>query len=248
MRSRCFCSATVAVVLAGCGSSPGRAPYSYDTHAPLRVLRGPPLNAAGGARLYDFSYRGANGSVVQAFLVAAATPGRHPGVLLLHGSGGTDADLLVPAAELALRGAVALTISMPNDAATYRPLVVDARRGLDALQSLRSVDSKRLGIIGYSLGAQTAAIVAGVDERPRAVAIVAGRGTVRARQFVRRTHAKLLFVAGTNDERVTRVQLLALMRAAPDHPAVRWFPTTHSMSTAALEYVIAWEAARLGSK
>ena len=168
--------------------------------------------------------------------------------MLLHGSGGDRTDFLVPAADLALRGAVALTISMPNDAATYRPLVVDARRGLDVLQSLRSVDPRRLGLVGYSLGAHTAAIVAGVDARPRAVAIVAGRGTARARQFVRRTHAKLLFAGGTNDERVPHAQLLALIHAAPDHPDVRWYPTRHAMSTAAFHGVVSWEAAELRAR
>src|SRR5439155_12439857 len=200
-------------------------PYSYDAKAPLDLRLGARAAASPSVRVIDASYRGANGVRVRALLLEPRSPARRrAAVLLLHGSGGSRLDLLVPAAELAQRGAVAMTISLPNAAQTYRPLVVDARRALDVL-ARRLRTPRRLGVVGYSLGAQTAAIVAGVDPRPVAVAIVAGRGTARARQFVARAHARLLVVGGVEDERVPSAQLVALARAAPAHPHVHCSPT-----------------------
>jgi dienelactone hydrolase len=249
MRSPCWCSAlaVAALALAGCGggSSHRAASYSYDTAAPLHVRVGARVAGSASVAVHDASFLGANGTRVRAFVAEPSSGGRrHEGVLLLHGSGGTRLDLLLPAAELAQRGVVAMTISSPNDAPTYRPLVVDARRALDVLQR-RLARPRRLGVVGYSLGAQTAAIVAGVDPRPVAFAIVAGRGTPRARQFVARTHARLLFVGGTNDERVPEAQLVALARAAPGDQSVRWYPTTHAMSVQVFDDVVQWEAREL---
>src|SRR5438034_2565820 len=150
MRWTCWCSALALAVLAGCGSTSrgAGAPYSYDTHAPLDVRLGARVAGSPSVRVVDASYRGANGVRVRAFLLEPEPPAhRHAAVLLLHGSGGSRLDLLVPAAELAQRGAVAMTISLPNAAQTYRPLVVDARRALDVL-ARRLRPPRRLGGVG----------------------------------------------------------------------------------------------------
>jgi dienelactone hydrolase len=166
-------------------------------------------------------------------------------VLLLHGSGGNREDMLVPAAQLANRGAVTMTISQPNDAQTYRPLVVNARRALDLLVARHDVDPHELGLVGFSLGAQTAAIVAGDDSRLKAVGVVAGRGNAVTRYWMRRAHEDIYFQAGTHDERVPHAQLLALIRAAPGHSKVSWYPTGHGMNRRALDDQVAWLAQEL---
>jgi dienelactone hydrolase len=182
---------------------------------------------------------------VNAFLLVPKSAGRHPAVLLLHGSGGNREDMLVPAVELATRGAVALTISQPNDAATYRPLVVNARRALDLLVARKDVDDGKLGLIGFSLGAQTAAIVAGDDPRLSAVGVIAGRGNAVTRYWMHRAHEPLYFQAGTHDAQVPHDQLVALIRAAPGRPKVTWYDTGHGMSRRALEDQVAWVAREL---
>jgi dienelactone hydrolase len=249
MRSRCWCSALAVVALAGCGSSGGgkdAAPYSYAADAPLDARVGPSLTPPGNAvGLFDFSFRGANGRRLSAYLLEPRPRARRPAVVLLHGSGGTRADMLVPAGQLAQRGAIALTVSMPNDVASYRPLVVDARRALDALVARREVDPKRIAVIGYSLGAQTAAILTGVDRRPSAVAIMAGRGTTRTKQFIRRSRARLFFVGGTRDVRAQPAEVRALAAVAPGHPRVHWYPVDHSLSLTANNDVVAWVAKAL---
>lgn len=192
--------------------------------------------------VHTLSFAGANGTRVAAVLIVPRAPGRHAAVLFLHGSGGTRADLLVPAAELAARGAVTMTISQPNDAATFRPLVVNARRALDLLEARADVDRKRLGVVGYSLGAQTAAILAGDDPQLKAVGIVAGRGTSLTRYWIARTHAQLYFQAGTLDQVVPHAQLVALIHAAPGQPRVSWYPTDHGMSLQSFDDQVAWQA------
>jgi dienelactone hydrolase len=182
---------------------------------------------------------------VNAFLLVPKRAGRHPAVLLLHGSGGNREDMLVPAAQLATRGAVTLTISQPNDTETYRPLVVNARRALDLLAARSDVDRRELGLIGFSLGGQTAAILAGDEPRLRAIGVIAGRGNAVTRYWMRRARAALYFQAGTRDHQVPHAQLLALIHAAPGRPKVSWYATGHGMNRRALDDQVAWLAREL---
>lgn len=244
MRSLCSCSAAVLLLLVACGSS-ARDPFAYDTKRPLGFHdEGVALSSAGVA-VHVVSYAGASGTV-RGFLVVPKRPGRHPAVLLLHGSGGNREDFLLPAAELAARGAVTMTISQPNDARTFKPLVVNARRALDVLVARSDVDPHELGLVGFSLGAQTAAIVAGDDHRLKAVGIIAGRGSQTPLYWIRRARADLFFQAGLHDDHVPHAQLLALIRAAPGHPRVRWYDTKHGMNRQAFADQLNWQARELG--
>jgi dienelactone hydrolase len=242
-RSACWCSAVVLLTACG-GARPSVDPFAYP-HGPLAVRDAGVVLSGPSVAVHALSFAGASGSRVNAFLLAPKSAGRHPAVLLLHGSGGNREDMLVPAAELATRGAVALTISQPNDTETYRPLVVNARRALDLLVARKDVDRRELGLIGFSLGAQTAAIVAGDDSRLKAVGVIAGRGNDVTRYWMRRAREALYLQAGTHDQQVPHAQLVALMRAAPGHPKVSWYATGHGMSRRALEDQVAWLAREL---
>jgi dienelactone hydrolase len=242
MRSRYWCSAGL-LLLAGCGGSHAADPFAYDHGRPLATHDNGVALSGPKASVHVVSYDGVGR--VNAFVLLPRTAGRHAAVLFLHGSGGSRNDLLLPAAELAERGVVTMTISQPNDAATFRPLVVNARRALDLLAARRDVDPKRLGLVGYSLGAQTAAILAGDEPRLKAIGIVAGRGGPVPVYWIRKTHADLFFQAGTKDEVVPHGQLVALIRAAPDHPRVRWYPTGHGMSRRSFDDQIAWQVQEL---
>ncbi len=244
MRFCVWCSA--ALLLTACGAGHHAAdPFHYDASVPLEVHNAGLYASSPKADIHAITYRGVGTSRVAAYLVVPRASGRHPAVLFLHGSGGTRRDLIVAAAKLALRGAVTMTISEPNDAQTYRPLVVDARRALDLLTSRLDVDPSRLGVVGFSLGAQTAAILAGDDPRPKAVGVIAGRGTNVARYWIRRAHARLFFQAGTEDAVVPHRQLLALMRAAPDDPRITWYPLGHELGTKLVADQLNWQASEL---
>jgi dienelactone hydrolase len=244
MRSRYWCSAAL-LLLAGCGGSHTPDPFAYNAHRPLQTQDAGVALAGKKVSVHVVSYDGGAGRV-NAFVLVPHAAGRHPAVLFLHGSGGNREDLLVPAVELANRGVVTMTISQPNDAATFRPLVVNARRALDVLSARPDVDPKRLGVVGYSLGGQTAAILAGDEPRLEAIGIIAGRGAAVPLYWIPKSHAHIFFEAGTRDLVVPHAQLLALIRAAPGDPLVRWYPTGHGMNTRSMEDMVAWQARELG--
>jgi dienelactone hydrolase len=243
MRSRFWCSAAL-LLLAGCGGSHAADPFAYNDSRPLATSDAGVALAGRNVTVHVVSYDGGAGRV-NAFVLVPRAPGRHPAVLFLHGSGGNREDMLVPAVELANRGFVTMTISQPNDAATFRPLVVNARRALDVLSQRGDVDSKRLGLVGYSLGGQTAAILAGDEPRLTAIGIIAGRGAPVPLYWIRKAHAQLFFEAGTQDAVVPHAQLVALMHAAPGHPLVRWYPAGHGMDTRSMQDMVAWQAKEL---
>src|SRR5436309_143322 len=118
----------LALALAGCGSSGSSAPttssrasrgaiFGYDASAPLRYLDHGRVNRrAYPIAVHDVSFS-SGGRRIEGYLVLPPGPGRHPAVVFVHGSGGDRTELLVPAAWLAARNVVALTITAPSASA-----------------------------------------------------------------------------------------------------------------------------------
>jgi dienelactone hydrolase len=248
MRSPFWFSALLLLVVAGCGHTTAHRaadPFAYNTARPLAVRQSGVAHPNKLLSVHVLSFAGASGRVDAFLLVPNGVRGRMPAVVFLHGAGGNREDFLIPAAILAERGVVTMTISQPNDAFDFKPLVVNARRALDLLAARSDVDPKRLGLVGYSLGAQTAAVLAGDEPRLETVGIVAGRGTDVTTYWMRRAHARLFFQAGTLDEVVPHRQLVALIAAAPGHPRVRWYRLGHSMNLGSMRDQDAWQAEQL---
>src|SRR5689334_4327557 len=92
-------------LLAGCGShSPARgggqatpSSFSYDRGAPLAFHDRGVVNHGYPIKVHDVSFAGARGSRVYAYLVVPPTPGRHPAVIYLHGSGENRLRFVLPA-------------------------------------------------------------------------------------------------------------------------------------------------------
>ncbi len=128
-------------------------------------------------------------------LIPRQRAGALPAVLCLHqttrigkaepaGLGGLPN--LHYAHELALRGYVTLAPDYPNfgdyhvdpyalgyASATMKG-IVNHRRAIDLLQTLREVDPKRIGVAGHSLGGHNSLFVAAFDRRLRAVVTSCG--------------------------------------------------------------------------
>ncbi len=149
--------------------------------------------------VHDISYASPKGGRVPAFLVVPDGPGPFAGVILLHGLPGGRGDLLGYARDLAKTGVVALLIDAPfarrmqadpteepvtfteQDRDEQVQLVVDLRRGVDLLTSLRDVDPDRIAYVGSSYGAAMGGLLAGIEDRIKAYALTMGIGGLVAR-------------------------------------------------------------------
>jgi uncharacterized protein len=208
--------------LAGCGSTaaherPPAAPallsFAYDAAVPLAYVdRGRVNSRAVAVAIRDISFRSGRRRI-DGYLLLPTAVGRRPAVVLVHGSPGDRNQLLAPAAQLAVRGIVALTITEPSMsqpapsgssvADTLRWLrdeqvqdVVAIRRAVDLLRSLPQVDPARIGYLGWSAGARTGTFVAATDRRVKALVLLSvgapplsayvARAPVGLRDIVRR--------------------------------------------------------------
>ena len=148
--------------------------------------------------------------------------------------------------------------------------VIAVRRAVDLLRRRADVDPARIGFVGWSAGARTGAILAGVERRLRAivlmsagaapVSVYSARAPAALRPTVRRAlsrvdplryirHAKgsaLLLQDGRRDAVVPRAALAALARAAPRGTAIRWYDAGHALDVKAYREQLAWLTRKLG--
>ena len=237
MRSLFWCSAAALLLLAGCGSAkPSAFP---DPHGPLDVHT-QFVSQSATVRLEKISFRGVNNSVVHGVLAVPRRAGKHPGVLYLHGSGGSDLDFLVWAARFAEAGGVGLAISQPNDVNTFTPLVINARRALDVLDAQADVDPHRLAVAGLSAGAETAAILAGVDKRAIAFSLMSCRGRSDVTEYLAKSPADFYVQNGLHDAVISMPELRETISAIRGHVLVRWYDAPHTLNDAAFRSQLAW--------
>jgi dienelactone hydrolase len=257
------------VLAAGCGgtappSKPNALPeqlqqlFAYDRDAPLDVRRQSRIHAA-HVTVDTITYA-APGGRVPALLIVPDRSGRRAGVVFLHGYGGSRLDFLSEGTGVSLLGADVVTITLPlRPRAKGRngPLmvrgVIAARRALDLLLARKDVDPRRLAVVGYSLGAQTAALTAGVEDRLRGVILQgppphldgadARFDTIR---YVRHAAPARLYVQGAElDEGIAPEDVQALIDAAPGPVEFKWYPTSHGFMPQTFRDQVAWLRDRL---
>lgn len=173
--------------------------YTDNGSAPLAVKVASHASFP-GCRMTRFSYAGKGGARVPALLyVPTGATRRHPVpcLVVLHGLGGNKELMAGFCRYLASAGYASLAIDLYHHGertpqarsgpvtadALQQDLVVsvqqtavDARRGLDFLQTVPEVDRARLGLAGFSLGAIIGTVVAGTDTRIKATVLVSGGG------------------------------------------------------------------------
>ncbi len=281
------------LLLTGCGGTrtaephtPARGIFDYDHSAPLLLRDRGLINKGYPIEIHDVSYASPRGGRVPGYLVVPPVRGRRAAVIFMHGSGGSRDQFLLPAVWMAARGAVGLTISSPFDRAPRPAIprglrgverqrdltaqnVVELRRAVDLLSSLPYVDGSRIAYVGWSAGARTGALLAGVEHRIRAYDLISGGATPISRyaaaaprrlrkavaaalgavdplRFVRRaTPSELFFQDGRTDGVVPRAALVALARAASRPKRIRWYDAGHAPSPRAYRDLLAWVSARL---
>ncbi len=212
---------------------------------------------------------------VTGFVVRPPQPEKDAaGVVFMHGGGGKASDFLLDARLLAGRGAVALTIDSPftrsTDAKirtgtaelepTYETMVQNVRdilRGLDILVDQYGVDPERLAVVGYSMGAQPAALAAALDPRVQALVLMAGRalpsglpndprerelfGAIDTVGFVDNLAPTRLLLQGAEfDSIVSRSEMELLEQAASEPKEIRWYDADHDLGERAGRERVAW--------
>jgi dienelactone hydrolase len=191
-----------AVLLAGCGSSGGsttsakteddgiqQLDFGYDASAPLAFAdRGRVNKSSYPIAVHDVSFT-SSGKKIEAFLLVPPGEEKRPAVIFVHGAGADRTELIGPAAWLAARDVVTLTLTEPSTAHLPPPAdslarqleqtrkvqvadVVAVRRAADLLRSRPEVDPDRIGYVGWSSGAKTGALVAAAEPHIEAFALL----------------------------------------------------------------------------
>jgi dienelactone hydrolase len=191
---RLLAVAVVSLTLAASGGAVPPFPqlarlYAYDATAPL-VVREAGVTTSDGITVHDLSYASPVRGRVPAYLVVPKGDGPFPVVLLAPGSSGTRDELLGDAQLLAARGIAGFLFTPPHirpdgplltacnaakDVATVTQYVKEERRALDVIAARPELDAKRIGYVGFSLGADFGGILAGVEKRIAAYALQSGR-------------------------------------------------------------------------
>lgn len=173
--------------------------YQYDKSKPLspKIVE---TRTFPDCRMTRFSYLSTNAQRVPALLFTpntATAKHRVPCLVLLHGLG-TNKEIMAGLARYAATlGYASLAIDeygqgerasktasktlsaadLQQQLLTGVPqTVVDVRRGMDYLGTRPNIDTKRLGLVGVSLGAIMGTVVSGVDTRLKATVLVSGGG------------------------------------------------------------------------
>lgn len=185
--------ADAAAQRADAGVAPGVALFVHDAGAPLDVRERGRVTVGGVTRI-DLTFESPHGGRVPALVFEPAGPGPHAGMVLAHGMPGHRWTLAGLGEAYARAGAVAITITAPfarpdpphrAPALFILPLfderdrlelvqnVVDLRRAIDYLTEHGNVDARAIGFVGHSYGGIAGAILAGVERRIRAFALMA---------------------------------------------------------------------------
>jgi dienelactone hydrolase len=219
------------------------------------------------------------GEQVPGVFILPSSPTRVPGALLLHGLSSTKERMSESVGrELADRGVASLAIDLPlhgareGDLAALTPArpfkiiaqwklaITDAVAALDHLSAHPSIDSSRLAIVGYSLGAFLSVQLAAADSRVEGIVLAAGgdlpddlpfqslvRSVADPVKSIKRLNKPVLMINGEYDRTVTPAQARRLHEAAREPKTIRWYRGGHWPPPAELDAAAEWVSDCLGS-
>ena len=127
--------------------------------------------------LEDVTFRTTDGLALRAWFAPGS---RRAAVVFVHGGGGNRTQLLPEARILASHGYGVLAYDSRASGESDGDLVTcgdheqrDVAAAIDFVSARAEIDSKRIGILGFSIGASTVALEAAGDPRVRAVVLYA---------------------------------------------------------------------------
>lgn len=167
--------------------------FDYDASVPVDAVERGRERRRGVTRI-DLTYASPHGGRVPAWVYEPEGEGPHAGVVMMHGLPGDRNTRWRLAIGYARAGAVVITISAPfarperqrtepitlteQDRAEQIQLIVDLRRAVDYLLVHPAVDPDRVGYVGASYGGAMGGLLAGVEHRIAAYALVVADGGV----------------------------------------------------------------------
>jgi uncharacterized protein len=223
---------------------------------------------------------GGSGEPVPAVFQTPAGDGRFLAALLLHGFSSRKERMAESIGKsLAEHGVASLAIDLPLHGArpgsfesvslrnplalvqNWRLAVRESHAALRFLETNSSIDDRRIGIAGYSLGAFLSVVVAAENETVRAVALAAGgdlpeqtpfaslvRAVADPLRAARRLEGRPLFmINGRHDRTVRPQQARALYDAASEPKELHWYDGGHWPPAHAIERAAKWLAAALSA-
>lgn len=216
--------------------------------------------AVAGGREIHLTYRLDDDHAVPGILLLPSSTTPVPATILLHGYSSRK-EVMAGAVGRALleRGVASLAVDLPLhgtradpvQAQTMRnPLALvqhwrqgleDVRVGLRYLAARNDIDGRRLGIVGYSMGAFLSTVLAADEPLIRAVVLAAGGDLPQGTPFatvarmvsdplraVKKLNGRpLLMVHGRRDTTVTPEQAQRLYDAAEHPKELRWWDAGH---------------------
>lgn len=252
--------------------------YNVDTKIPLSVTETPQDTA--NVKISHLEFTGARGGKVSGLFVRPKADGVYPCVLFLHGLTRSKEDWQMFGEGLLKHKIAVLALDAPlhgerkppgerrNLMANVPPVMRegcgDYRRALDYLGTRKDVDNRRIGLIGYSMGAFMGAILGGVDTRIKALALCVGgdlflpfasryNAPVRNRAlascpslFIGHIAPHPIFMLnGKQDTLVPKEATERLYRAAKEPKQIRWYDSGHILPPEALRDATTWIAQKL---
>jgi pimeloyl-ACP methyl ester carboxylesterase len=163
----------------------------------------------------NIEFRSPNGESLRGFLFEPPRPGPNPALIFVHGLLSTHAEFGDYPEKFSELGYVALAIDLRGHGEsggmsgfiTEERMVEDVRQAVDFVIELPGVDSRRVALLGHSLGA--AAVLCAAAEDPRVHAVVAGATVGRLRDEIGRAEFMLYrLIDGVN-----RLQRLVTRRS-----------------------------------
>ena len=218
---------------------------------------------------------------VPGVLLVPLEPRPAPAALLLHGYT-SHKERMVDSAGRALLdvGVASLAIDLPLHGERSEPVqelslrnplelmrrwngaLAEATAALRFLEEYPEVNGRRLALVGYSLGAFLAVIVAAREPLVRALVLAAGGDLPRGTPFDRLIRAvadpvravrklggrPLLMVHGRSDRTVRPEQAERLYAAAGEPKTIRWYDCGHWLPPAAIRDAAQWLRDRLAAE
>jgi poly(3-hydroxybutyrate) depolymerase len=265
--------------------------FHYDASVPLDAIERGREQLEGVERI-DLTYASPHGGRVPAWVYEPDQTGPLAGIVVMHGMPGSRDTRWEMAAAYARSGAVVIAISAPfarPDGPRDRPitltaqdrdeqvqLIVDLRRAVDYLQAHPQVDPERIGYVGVSYGGAMGGLLAGVEPRVKAYALMVGDGGLVAHltgpddnveaqtpaaqwrawlgamepieplRFVGLASSEVLFQNGLADELVPVADGLEYQQAGNELTTSWWYEGGHQMTYRRLRDQVEWLAPRLG--